>query len=430
MDQKFGAFVYGWRNVVNGKMYIGFKLSSDIYVRYEFSSEDEELREAWSLGLLRRSILFTGSRSDAITMERKLLKYADARRNENWYNKSNGGGAGIRDYHTITDEEAKVGIDWINGIDPQKEKKDLFEMVDEDLVRDIWESVKNGDYEVKEISVEEIKTYEHNQVRLVMIDHNHVKNIAEKMRDNPAEARQQVSPIVVIVYPDGRKVIADGNHTSYAIAEAGWTSSPVIFINSSDFKDNQSNIDKFGIIANYNPKLKKPNSSQDAQRAIINLYYNNLKDLDDDSLTLLQSEKFQDSVQDTLYPEWTRSQISANLKSAIVRIRNDVAAANMNFQTYSQPDRDKIMKKMEEENIERRYVSITSGASYNSGVGAIMNGMAQDDKEFGTILIHHAGIHEYDSWSDSEEKLKKVLDHFDLHDKINYRVLDPFMKEV
>jgi hypothetical protein len=152
----FEAFVYGYRNLTNGKMYIGFRKNSDVNDGYIFSSIDADLKSAWGLGNLHRSILFCGDKETAITMERKLLKHADARRNANFYNKSNGGGAGIRDYTTITDEEAKVGIDWINGIDPVETDSDIFNLVDTNVVDDIWESVKDGKYEVYETSTEEI----------------------------------------------------------------------------------------------------------------------------------------------------------------------------------------------------------------------------------------------------------------------------------
>ena len=54
----FEAFVYGYRNQENGKMYIGFRKNSEINDGYVFSSEDPELTKAWGLGLLHRSILY------------------------------------------------------------------------------------------------------------------------------------------------------------------------------------------------------------------------------------------------------------------------------------------------------------------------------------------------------------------------------------
>lgn len=423
----FEAFVYGYRNLTNGKMYIGFRKNSDVNDGYIFSSIDEKLKKAWGMGNLHRSILFCGDNATAITMERKLLKHADARCNENFYNKSNGGGAGIRDYKTITDEEAKVGIDWINGIDPVLEVPDIFNLVDKDIVNGIWESVKEGKYEVYETSTEEISNYAQNQVRLIMLDHNHVRGIAEHMKHDPVEARKNISPIIVCVGKDGTRTIIDGNHTSRAIADAGWPSAPVIFINSSEFLDTQSNIDHFGIIANYNPKIKKPNSSEDCQRAITNLYCN-IKDIDE-NFDMLTDEKFKNTCEEILYPYWTKSQISANLKSAIERIKTKAAHAELNFQTYSKPELDAVIHKITDKDPEMAVISVTSGSIYNAGLGAILNKTGDMDVWKGVIITHHAGISDYDRWTESETKLKRAMLRVHPDCKIKYVVLNPFKKQ-
>ena len=88
--KKFDAIVYGYRNQDNGMMYIGFHKTSDVNDGYVFSSENQELKKAWGLGRLRRSILYRGTAETAITMERKLLKYGNARRSDKFYNNSNG----------------------------------------------------------------------------------------------------------------------------------------------------------------------------------------------------------------------------------------------------------------------------------------------------------------------------------------------------
>lgn len=423
----FEAYVYGYRNIKNGMMYIGFRKKSDVNDGYIFSSENEELRKAWSLGLLHRSILFRGSAKEAITHERKLLKHADARRNNMFYNKSNGGGAGIADYTTITDEEAKVGIDWINGIDPVEESPEIFHLVDCDIVDDIWEAVKEGKFQVYEIPVCEIATYAQNQVRLVMIDQNHVRDISERMKHDPVEARKNVSPIIVCVSKDQTNTIIDGNHTSRAVIEAGWVSAPVIFINSSVFLDKQSNIDRFGIIANHNPKIKKPNTSQDCQRAIINLY-RNLKELDKD-FKILTSDKFKTTCENILHPMWTKSQISANLKSAIERMKTDAAHAEMNFQTYSHPEIENIISQITDSYPSMAVISVTSSSIYNAGLGAILNKSGLMDVWEGVIVTHHSGISDYERWSESENKLKNAMKRIHPDFKIKYVVLDAFNKQ-
>lgn len=428
MSVSYDAFVYGWRNIENGKMYIGFRKNSEVHDGYVFSSDDEELKSSWSLGLLHRSILFCGSVEDAITHERKLLKHADARRNPKFYNKSNGGGAGIRDYTTITDEEAKVGIDWINGIDPI-EVIDVYDFIDNTLVGRILDDVKAGKYQQVEIAVKEISGYEHNQVRLLMIDYTHRKEIADYMMQDPVNARKHISPIIVCVDKFGRRTIIDGNHTSGAVQDAGWITAPVIFINSSEFKDNQSNIDQFGILANHNPKVKKGNKAEDCQRAIINLYNNNLADKDDEFFTIFQSEKFKQTCITSFSLAWTKKTIVSNLDKAINRVRTEKAIADLNFQLYSKKELDTIIKPIQEKNPTLAMISVTSGSVYNSGIGGILNKMGGLDSWEGVLVVHHSGITEYENWKSSEDKLKDALKRVHPNCKVSYILLDSFKKQ-
>jgi hypothetical protein len=431
----FQAYVYGWRHIVTGKMYIGFRKNSEENDGYIFSSEDEELRKAWSLGLLHRTILFRGTVSESITMERKLLKHADARRNSKFYNKSNGGGAEIGDYTKITDDEAKVGIDWINGIEPV-EIRDAYDFVDTDMIEQLWLDVQaasispeTSKYKILETSIEEILKYKQNQVRLLMLDHKHMHEISEYMQNDSAEARKHVSPIIVSVSADGTRTIIDGNHTSRAAHKAGWVTAPVIFINSSQFKDNQSNIDHFGIIANHNPKQKKGNKPEDCQRNIINLYNNNLKALDDDKFTLMKSEKFKETCLKTYKLKWTKKMIVQNLERAIQRVRTDHAIASLNFQLYSKNDLDKISNPIEKANPKLAVITVTSGSVYNSGLGGILNKMGGLDTWSGVIIVHHSSLEEYETWKSSENKLKSAMKRVHPDCKIKYVVLNSFKKQ-
>jgi len=432
----FKAYVYGWRNIKTGfirygRMYIGYAGRSEIYDGYKFSSDDADLIADYGRGYLRRSILFyANSIAEAITMERKLLKYADARHNVKFYNKSNGGGANLLDYKTITDEEAAVGIDWINGIDPIYEV-DTYNFVDNELVSSILKNVKDGKYEVKQIDVKEISTYKQNQVRLVMIDHNHQKGIVDKMIENPSDARNYVQPIIVSVDKDANCCIIEGNHTYSAAQEANWKEAPVIFLNTSEFHDNQSNIDQFGVFANHTPILKKPNSSHDCQRAIINLYNNNLAKNDDADFSVLQGEKFKNTCLKIwgIPGVWSNKTIVSSLKQAINRLRTDKAIADLNFQLYSKKELNGLVESIEKSNPNLPIITITSGAVYNAGVGGIMNKMGSMKCWKGLLVVHHNDIHEYETWKESETKLKNALQLLKNKCKIKYVLLNSFKKQ-
>lgn len=422
---KHEAFVYGYQNITNDMRYIGYRKSKELDDGYVFSSEDLELRKAWSLGHLRRSILARGSVADMITMERKLLKHADARRNDNWYNKTNGGGAEMYDPKLISDEQAKVGIDWINGIEPVVETK-VSSLVDIDLVDKIWKDVQEGRYEVIEEPTELIQAFKHNQVRLVLIDNEHVKRISDHMIHDPVKARKNVSPIIVCVDKHGQKWIIDGNHTSKAIVKAKWTSAPVIYINKSVFLDRKTNINRFGQIANHNPKIKKPSSTQDCQRAIADLYKQELADKDEE-FQLLQGEEFVEQCKIALYPMWTRPQIAGNIKPVIDRIKTNAAEATMNFKRYSHSELESEVAKFEKEHPDVAVITISSGSVYNAGIGGIMNKMGGMEVWDGMIITHHNGMNEYEKWSTSEDKLKKAMERLHPNANVQYKVLPPFI---
>jgi hypothetical protein len=430
LSPKSKGYVYGWFDIETGKRYIGFRKSADVDDGYIFSSENYELRSAWSLGNLRRSILYFGPAKTAITLERYLLKHVDARRNDMWYNASNGGGGegGVLDMSIITDEDSKVGIDWINGINPTPKIVDIFKLADKKLAKKILKLVKTGYYTIQEERIEIIAQFGHNQVRMEMYDPDHVKEIAIQMKTDPTEARKHVQPIVVVVYPDGTKKIIDGNHTSRAIMDAGWTTGPVVYINSSDFDDDDSTIDYYGNLANDKPFKKRGNTPADCQRAIINSYVKKIQGIDDNNFTILQSDKFKRSVTSTYEGIWSRSVISSNLKKAIERIKTDQAIAEMNFQLYSKPDLSAIQKQIEVENPSHAIITVTSGAIYNAGVGGIMNKMGQMDNWDGIIITHHAGLTDYESWDTYVEKLNASVKRMNPKCNIKVVLLNSFNK--
>jgi hypothetical protein len=430
ISAKTKGYVYGWFDSVTGKRYIGFRKSADVDDGYIFSSKNPELQRAWSLGHLRRTILYFGSARIAIILERYLLKSADARRNDMWYNSSNGGGGegGVLDMSIITDEHSKVGIDWINGIEPAPKVFDMFALANTKLAKKILKLIKSGHYTTIEESIDVIKTFDHNQVREELYDPEHRKEIATQMRSDPAEARKHVQPIIVVVYPDGKKIIVDGNHTSGAAEDAGWTSAPVIYLNSSEFDDDEGTIDYFGNLANYNPLKKKGNTPADCQRLIILSYEKKIKSLDDDKFTLLDSDKFRLSVIHQFDAVWSRSVISSNLKKAIERVKTDSAVASMNYQIYSKKDLKDIEKQISLKYPNHAIITVTSSSIYNSGIGGIQNKMGQADIWDGVIITHHSWLSDYQNWENSWKKLIASAQRSNPKCNIKIILLDSFIK--
>lgn len=424
----FNAIVYGWRNLENGKMYLGFHKTKDIHDGYINSSEDTELQNAWSYGLMQRHILWRGTVAECITLENYALKFAKAELDwDKFYNKSVGGGTGIvKDFSNLTTEMKQVVVDFIHGIDPSPPELEIMEIFDLDLVARVAEGVRSGAYPRVSEKTDEIFALPRNQVRMNEILEEKIEQISDRMREDPASARKNVEPVIICRYEDGSLVIIDGNHTINAAKRAGWTEIDVVYINFSDFDFNQANVGRFGNEMNHEEKVKTPNSSKDCQQAIIDMYMG----LVEKGVKIeVESEYFKNSVIKQLSARkwWTRKMISANHKQAVTRIRQDILNAGRNFKKWKRSDLEKMTELEESNNPDMACVSVTSGALYNAGVGAILNRMAGLGVKRGKIIVTHASIDNYDKWSVSkkkyEESIKAVRDEYTLE----IEVLDCFV---
>lgn len=422
--KRYEAITYGWRHILTGKMYIGYHKTNEIYDGYVFSSEDPEANLAWSYGLLKRSILYRGKQSVAITLENFLLKSVSAHKNDKFYNQSVGGGEGcVKDFSNLTDEIKKVGLDWIAGIDPvyqmAKSKVDIEEM---DF---ICEQIKSNKYKTHlNENVNKIRALPRNQVRLNAIEHEHKDDIAELMKDDPGKARKNVSPVIVCVHENEYKEIIDGNHTIEAAYDAGWTEVPVIYINYSEFKFKQENVDYFGYMMNHDEKRKKYNSKDDLKQAIIR-FTNSHDDLN------IGTEKFKQAFMGTYGKFWSKKQIAKTIQSVKDHLETLEAMKNHNFKVWSKRELKAVTDKLAEENPGHAVISITSGSCYNAGVGAVANKAGELDTWNAIMVVSHRTLNEYNSWKrkgGSEDKLNAAMKRMNEKLKCQVIVLESFVK--
>ncbi len=422
--KKYEAITYGWRHILTGKMYIGYHKTNEIYDGYVFSSEDPEANLAWSYGLLKRSILYRGKQSVAITLENFLLKSVSAHKNDKFYNQSVGGGEGcVKDFSNLTDEIKKVGLDWIAGIDPVYTT--TKSRVNKDEMELLCTHVNAGKYQVHPAEkVEDIYKLPRNQVRLNMIEHEHKEDIAERMKDDPATARKNVSPVIVCVHENGYKEIIDGNHTIDAAHDAGWLEIPVIYINYSEFKFKQENIDYFGYTMNHQEKIKKGNSKDDLKQAIIRFTHSH-------NHLIIGTQKFKEAFIDTYKKFWTPKSIAKCIESVKDHLETLEAMKNHNFKVWSKRELKAVTNKLAEENPGHAVISITSGSCYNAGIGAVANKAGEMDTWNAIMVVSHRTLNEYNSWKKkggSEEKLNAAMKRMHENLKCQVIVLESFVK--
>jgi hypothetical protein len=418
--KKYEAILYGWRNTENGKMYIGYHKTTDVDDGYIFSTEDEEAHLAWSYGKLERTIIHRGKQSICITLENYILKKEKANKNPMFYNKSVGGGVGcVKDFSNLTKSVMKLAEDWVAGKVATRQTSNSH--VDKEEIKTLADDIRNGRYKtLNHERVSAIYALPRNQVRFNVVDNDHVSDIADKMRDNPAKARLNVSPVIVIVYPDGKKEVIDGNHTIHAADEAGWVEVPVIYINSSEFKGKQANIDYFGYCMNHQEKLKKPNDNQDLKRAIVN-FCNTHNEY------VLGTEDFKDAFKQAYGEFWTNKQISQSMVSVKKMLETEEQIRKNNFKVYSHRELMNKVKQLETENPATAVISITSGSCFNAGIGAILNKAGGLDVWQGIMLITHRNMHEYQTYKHSKAKLNAAMKRVDPKMKINIVELPSFV---
>jgi hypothetical protein len=424
----FSAIVYGWRNLENGKMYLGFHKTNDIHDGYINSSDDAELQTAWSYGLMQRHILWRGTVAECITLENYALKWAKSELDwDQFYNKSVGGGVGIvKDFSNLTTEMKQVVIDFIHGIVPTPPELDEMEIFDLNLVARVAEGVRSGAYPRVAEKTDEIFALPRNQVRMNEILEEKIEQISDRMREDPASARKNVEPVSILRYEDGSRKIVDGNHTVDSAKRAGWTEIDVVYINFSDFEFNPANVSRFGNEMNHEEKIKTPNSSKDCQQAIIDMYMGLVKK---GVKFNVESELFKDSVIKQLSARkwWTKKMISANHKRAVIRIKQDILNAGRNFKKWKKSDIEKLVNWEESNDSDLACISVTSGSLYNAGVGGILNKMAGMGVKRGKIIVTHAHIGHYDKWSVSKKKFENAMKAVRDEYTVEIEVLDCFV---
>jgi len=417
----YTGITYGWRNTDNGKMYIGYHKTTEVDDGYIFSTEDEEANKAWQYGKLRRHIIYKGDQSIAITLENFLLKHVNAIKNPQFYNRSVGGGVGcVTDFSNLTEDVKKIGIDWINGIDPKPIT--AVSKVDKAEIRQLKEDVNLGKYFVhpKE-SVKEIYNLPRIQVRENLEELEHMESIAERMMDDPAKARLNVSPVIVVVFSDGTKSIVDGNNTIGAAHKSKWIEVPVVYLNSSEFKDKLCNMKWFGYAMNHSEKIKKPNSKTDLRKAIV--------DFTDTHPELeIGTEDFKDAFKDAYGEFWTSKRIAAT----ITTVKNDLETwqqiKNNNFKVYSDDELKDVVSDLEQKFPGTAIISSSISSCYNSGIGGIMNKMGGigDDCMNAIMVISYRSMDDYKRGAEYLDKLNNAKKRMHPDVKLEIKILEPF----
>jgi len=223
---KYEAYLYEITVNGTGKKYIGWHMgvSDGTYLHSskcpifakDFAQNDNEYK-----------ILATGTAIAMATKEHLMLLEVNAKKNPDYYNKSNGGGKYVKAVK-FTD------------------------------IRELYQMIKKLGYPVKMTKKGLIVKLKRYQVRVDSTDTKHVQVLADAMMDMHGDI-SEFDPVIVLkgFATDGGDVILDGNHTTIAAEQVSHAVDiPVMYIE----KDVWSQFDstQLKILANLlNPQLEK-----------------------------------------------------------------------------------------------------------------------------------------------------------------------------
>lgn len=285
------CYVYGFRNIENGMMNVGYKSPKTDKLDYISSISNPQFWEDFYTGKVEKHLLFEGDAHQddlAQTIEWFGLEYGMSWDKSKFYNKSNN--AHCVNESLLTDDLKEFIVNWIEGRNSGISPEDQY-AADKAIVTGIKENISSGNYKTVLVSIKKVLAYDRNQIRVEKIDVNHVKKIKSRFDQNAKDAWEWflTDPIVVVVCRRGRKtdyMILDGNSRLEAVSKTALKEVPVVYINESEFgsdeKSRLNNYDLFGQLANKEAfVVKKSNTDADIKRNVNNFLVRENIDLSD-----------------------------------------------------------------------------------------------------------------------------------------------------
>ena len=252
---EYEAILYKILVLHTNKFYIGYHVGT-VNDGYWHSSKCPEFAKEFAKGNNQIFVLAVGTKLDMIYKERRMLDELNARTNEDCYNLTAGGAAGLVGYTTNAKRMAE-------------------------LTRLIQESVQpnsNGEFERKMVLKESVHAYEHYQTRRFKIIASHSRDLRYAMDDLFGDLSSWDAIVVLQDFPTkGVNTVFGGNHTDDAAYNSKHVVEvPVVYIPNEYVKGfSEFELDTLSKRLNPLPK-KKTLSTQDEE--VIDWLKKNLRD--------------------------------------------------------------------------------------------------------------------------------------------------------
>lgn len=408
------CMVYGFRNIENGMMNIGYKSSQTDRPDYISSISNEDFWKEYYLGKMNKVTLFEGSSSQddlAKTLEWFALEYGMSYNKDMFYNRKNN--AHCVNESLMSEEQKQIIVDWIEGNGSGVKRKDRYSS-DREIVTEIWDKIVSGKFPTSLVSVPIIYAYERNQIRIEQIDQHHVTKIKSRFDQNPKESWELLlkNPVTVVVkIKNGITTysVLNGNNRLEAVSKTSLEEIPVVYINESEFGDTEkirnANYELFGLVANKEDfEVRKPNTDGDLKKNIINFLVGEEINLSDPL-----------GIENGRYLVYDRFGIVTpdlrKLRGLYDSILNDYETSQnaLKYQQNLLSYNEKFLTNYKIKNYELKGVAsvhaTVSKAKHATALGYVLRRMKNVNKHKGAIVLYYASKNEIaseenDKWID------------------------------
>lgn len=415
---------------------------------YMSSSNDPHLLEAARRDNLDRVVLARGSKTEIYSQEYFYLSKFDAMNNPKFFNKNNGGGAGLdKNYRPDPIHEERV-TKWVTEnvwVDENKELLRKRKKIDSEPLRKlakeikdsivIWKADGKGKHNVEEMPIQQIYILPRIQARAIKIIQDKLDEMTLAFR-NIGLARKNITPVIVIIKDNNPIYLIDGNHRVEAAHRAGWNTFPVIKIDDSIFEDDEYNRNYFGNLMNHVAVERTGNNSDDLIMRLKELH-DKYPEYDIDSNDFKEIAKdelgYKNVNEDGL---WKNADVVRRCDKLATMNREQSARSqsNKNFHDYKKPRTLRLWALSEHFNYCPVIVQSLQGIN-NGGVGGVISYAVQNYINKGVneanLIIHFPSLNDYISGeaAESVKKLRKTLE-VGVKSKINIFFADPFEEQI
>jgi hypothetical protein len=266
--------LYCGKHQSTSQSYLGIHNGDITDGKYATSTTNPFLKEAIKQQMIEFKTITFGTKEEMYNYEYYFLSKYDAKNNDKFFNRSNGGGPGIDKSFKPDPVIEKKLSDWIehniwnevpvftpSEINNTVGMQALWDKVM--LAVNNWKQGGTKEFQVENYSVHELYIINRYQVRAVKIKEDKLARLIDWFK-NEGYARTNITPIIVVV-KDGKIImLIDGNHRIEAASKCDWDTFPIIKVDISEFGPiPEWNLRTFGEFMNHDEVERSGNNLDD-----------------------------------------------------------------------------------------------------------------------------------------------------------------------